>query len=121
MTIQLLRWINFTAHSITFVKGVSGVPWPGCDSQPGGIIQAPASYERACREAGYTLVTAEMQTSLDEEAQLKAMIAEDEAKAAVKANVVPEKIEAPAAIIAPPREAPPVEPVKGIKRRGRSD
>ena len=97
------------------------MPWPGCDSQPGGVIEAPVGYERVCREAGYTEFTPQMQAERDEKAQLKEMLAEDEAKAAAKASVVPEKIATPPAAIAPPKETPPTAPTKGINRRGRSD
>lgn len=116
MATKLARWVNLTDHAITFERGVSGVPWPGCDSQPGGIVEAPENYDRVCREAGYTLVTPELQTQLDEDAQLKAMLAEDAAKVAPKA-VEPE----PVAVEAAPQEPAATSEPARVKRRGRSD
>jgi hypothetical protein len=136
MAIQLARWINLTDRPITFVKGVSGVPWPGCDSQPGGVVEAPEGYERTCLEAGYTRLTPDLQASM-EEAQIKAMIAEDDAKVGVKSERVeapssnPDQLtlgavstepEAPQEQDAEPEPEHPAVPVpaKG-RRRGRTD
>ena len=78
--VKTAKWINLTGAPIRYLKGASGVPWPGCDSEPGGVVEAPDSpgYARMCAEAGYTSLTADMQRSVDEDAQLKAMIAAEE-------------------------------------------
>jgi hypothetical protein len=109
--IELSRWVNLTSHPITFIKGVSGVPWPGCDSRPGEVIEAPASYERVCHEAGYTLVTPEIQEMLDEDAR-KILLASPIAENSVTPTPVLEVI----APLAPSPISP--EPVKTRRRRG---
>jgi hypothetical protein len=82
MAIKLARFVNLSGRRIEFVKGVSGVPWPGCDADPEGVIEAPASYADACVRAGFTPMTPEMERAHAEDAELRALIAKDEAEKA---------------------------------------
>jgi hypothetical protein len=131
MACKTVKYVNLTDEPIRFVKGLSGVPWPGCDSEPGGVVEAPDTpgYARYCAAAGYTLVTPELQKTLDEDAQLAAMMAEDAAKskAAEEAKVSePEPVEqqAPVEFQAPAEPSPSIETeqsTKGSNNRGRSN
>ena len=120
MASRMRKYVNLTGKPIHFVKGVSGVPWPGCDAEPGGVIEAPdqVGYHQHCLEAGFTPMTPELQAQVDEEAQLRAMIAADEAKAAL-VPVVEEATPAPPAGDPKPIPAPVAPPAPEVKRRGR--
>lgn len=130
MACRLRKYVNLTGAPIRFVKGVSGVPWPGCDAEPMGVIEAPDSigYHQHCIEAGFTPMTPEIQVQVDEEAQLRAMLAADEAKAKeepVKAveETPPAPPEPPPAPTSDPEPEPapavPLVPPPEVKRRGR--
>lgn len=120
MRIMAKYW-NRTGSPIQFGIGTSpGVPWTRYDSDVDGIVVGPAAYARAFQSAGYTLVTPEIQKSLDEDAELKAMLAADEAKAKV---VEPAQVEPPKATPEPIKEDPKVSAAinslaKGLGRRG---
>lgn len=128
MACRLRRYVNLTGDPIKFVKGVSGVPWPGCDAEPMGVIEAPDSvgYHQHCIEAGFTPMTPEIQAQVDEEAQLRAMLAADEAEK-VPVKIVeetppapPEPPPAPTGDPEPePAPAVPLTPSPEVKRRGR--
>lgn len=119
MACRLRRYVNLTGKPIRFVRGVSGVPWPGCDAELGGVIEAPDTigYHQACIEAGFTPMTPALQVQVDEEAQLRAMLAADEAG---KAPVVEETQPAPTGEPEPlPAPIVPLAPAPEVKRRGR--
>lgn len=128
MACRLRKYVNLTGAPIRFVKGVSGVPWPGCDAEPMGAIEAPDSvgYHQHCIEAGFTPWTPAIQTQIDEEAQLRAMLAADEANKA-PVQVVEETPRAPTEPSPPPTStsepepapAVPLTPSPEVKRRGR--
>lgn len=126
MACRLRKYVNLTGAPIRFVRGVSGVPWPGCDADPMGVIEAPDSvgYHQHCIEAGFTPITPELQAQVDEEAQLRAMLAADEAeKAPVQAveETPPVLPEPPPPPTSEPEPAPavPLAPAPEVKRRGR--
>ena len=121
MAYKTVRYANLTDKPIRYVKGLSGVPWPGCDAEPGGIIEVPEGpgYARHCAEAGFTLVTHEIEQTLADDANLKVMLAEDEAaKAKAKAEPDPEVPAEPAQVELPAVVAD--QTTKG-KQRGRSN
>ena len=69
----MARYINLGSQPIRLGIGTSpGLPWTRYDSVPGGVVEGPAGYLRAFSDAGYTLVTHEIQTMLDEDAAKKA-------------------------------------------------
>jgi hypothetical protein len=73
MACQMARYINLGSQPIKLGIGTSpGLPWTRYDSAPGGVVEGPAGYLRAFSDAGYTLVTHEIQTMLDEDAAKKA-------------------------------------------------
>lgn len=113
--VKLAKWANLTGASIKFKVGVSGVPWPGCDSEPGEIVEAPdlPGYTRHCLDAGYARVTPGMQANI-EDAQLRAMVAADEARAAPPAPPAPVDPPVPSS---PPDEEQPTK----WSNRGRSN
>ena len=119
MAIATAKWINLTDTRIRYIRGVSGVPWPGCDADPGGVIEAPDSigYARMCAEAGYTPFTADMQRAREEDAQLKAMIAEEEAQRSAQKS---EQKAALPIVEESPKITETEQPAKGIEARGRS-
>ena len=127
--VKLAKWVNLTNAPIRFKIGVSGVPWPGCDSEPGGIVEAPNTpgYARHCEAAGYTRLTPDMQRSIDEDAQLKAMIAEEELRNLPKVPATEEHFTEAVEPepTRPPEEEPvstePEQPAKGNLIRGRSN
>ena len=66
MACQTARYRNLGSQPIRFgIGSTPGKPWDRYDSAPGGVVEGPVGYLRAFLDAGYTLVTPEMQAGLD--------------------------------------------------------
>jgi hypothetical protein len=133
----MARYINLGSQPIKFGIGSSpGLPWTRYDSAPGGVVEGPAGYLRSFMDAGYTLVTPDIQTMLDEDAA-RAAAPKVEATVEVKIERVeavasdPDQLtlgvvettepEAPEvqAVDSPPAKPVAFDPSKG-RRRGRN-
>lgn len=113
----MARYINLGSQPIAHAIGSApGLPWTRYDSAPGDVVEGPAGYLRSFTDAGYTLVTPEIQAMLDEDA---ARVLAKETESAKAPESAPEPVTEPVLAVESAPEPVQVDNSQRGKRRGR--